>query len=108
MAQGGDITKGDGTGSVSIYGSTFRDENLKLKHYKRGLLSMANAGPDSNGSQFFITFTQTPWLDGYHCVFGEVIDGDIVLNELERHGSEDGHVKHKLTISDCGELQIKH
>lgn len=104
MAQGGDITKGDGTGGQSIYGRTFRDENLKLKHYKRGLLSMANAGPDTNGSQFFITFNEAPWLNGYHCVFGEIVEGENVLGEIEKVGTQSGKPAGKVKIVDCGEL----
>ena len=106
MAQGGDITKGNGTGGMSIYGANFKDENLKLKHHKRGQLSMANSGPDSNSSQFFITFAETPWLDGYHVVFGEMIDGENVLKELESNGSKDGKPKIVLKISDCGEIKV--
>lgn len=105
MAQGGDITKGNGTGGVSIYGTKFSDENLKLTHYKRGLLSMANAGPDSNGSQFFITFAPAPWLNGNHCVFGELIEGDQVLKEIEAAGSRDGTPKAEIKITDCGEIK---
>lgn len=106
MAQGGDITKGNGTGGMSIYGANFKDENLKLKHFKRGQLSMANAGPDTNSSQFFITFGETPWLDGHHVVFGELVDGENVLKELESNGSKDGKPKVILKISDCGEIKV--
>ena len=88
MAQGGDFTRGDGTGGESIYGEKFRDENFKLKHTKRGQLSMANAGPNTNGSQFFITFKACNWLDMKHVVFGEVTaDGLPFLADLEMVGT---------------------
>jgi len=106
MAQGGDITHGNGMGGESIYGRTFRDENLKLQHFKRGVLSMANAGPDSNGSQFFVTFQATPWLNGYHCVFGELIEGEEVLAKIEQCGTRQGKPKGEIKIDDCGEIKI--
>ncbi len=105
MAQGGDITKGNGTGGMSIYGRTFRDENLKVKHYKRGQLSMANSGPDTNGSQFFITFAECPWLDGYHCVFGELVEGEEILQKIEQAGTREGKPKNVIKITDCGEIK---
>ena len=104
MIQGGDFTVGNGTGGESIYGAKFADENFKFKHTKPGLLSMANAGPNTNGSQFFITTVPCPWLDGKHVVFGEVIEGMEVVKELERCGSKDGKTSKKCVISACGQL----
>ena len=90
MVQGGDITHGDGSGGMSIYGSKFRDENLWNKHRDRGILSMANSGRDTNNSQFFVTFDETPWLDGKHVVFGELLEGFETLEMLELGGSASG------------------
>ncbi|KAI1128773.1 cyclophilin-like domain-containing protein [Nemania abortiva] len=106
MLQGGDFTRGNGTGGKSIYGEKFADENFNLKHTQPGILSMANAGPNTNGSQFFITTVKTPWLDSRHVVFGEVSQGLDIVKALEATGSQSGAVKYskRPTIVDCGVL----
>ncbi|CAG8482367.1 6506_t:CDS:2 [Paraglomus brasilianum] len=105
MAQGGDFTRGNGTGGESIYGQKFLDENFKLKHDDQGLLSMANSGPNTNGSQFFITFIRTPWLDGKHVVFGRLVDGWEVLDKIKVLGTTNGTPKEEIEIEDCGECK---
>ena len=104
MLQGGDFTKGNGTGGKSIYGEKFADENFTLKHTGPGLLSMANAGPNTNGSQFFLTTVETAWLDGKHCVFGSVTEGMDVVKAVEAVGSRSGATTQKVLIADCGQL----
>ncbi|CAK9442259.1 uncharacterized protein LODBEIA_P60020 [Lodderomyces beijingensis] len=104
MLQGGDFTNFNGTGGKSIYGTKFADENFAKKHTKPGLLSMANAGPNTNGSQFFITTVPCPWLDGKHVVFGEVVDGLDVVKKIESFGSNSGATSKKITIDDSGVL----
>ncbi len=105
MCQGGDFTRGNGTGGESIYGNKFEDENFKLKHTTPGLLSMANAGPGTTGSQFFITTIVTDWLDGKHVVFGKVVDGMDVVKKMEAAGSRSGQTSADVVITDCGELK---
>jgi cyclophilin family peptidyl-prolyl cis-trans isomerase len=104
MLQGGDFTRGNGTGGKSIYGEKFADENFIHKHTKPGLLSMANAGPNTNGSQFFVTTVPCPWLDGKHVVFGEVEQGLDIVKEIEKKGSGNGATSAEIVISDCGQL----
>jgi cyclophilin family peptidyl-prolyl cis-trans isomerase len=102
MLQTGDYERGDGSGGSSIYGRYFEDENFQLKHDRPGLLSMANSGDNTNGSQFFITFDPQPHLDGKHVVFGEVIEGLEILREIEEQGSEQGIPKEQIRIVECG------
>merc|ERR1712070_751129 len=99
---GGDFTQHNGRGGESVFGAKFNDENFKLKHTKPGQLSMANAGPNTNGSQFFITTVKTSWLDGKHVVFGEVVDGMDIVKKIEGEGSGSGKTRSTITIADSG------
>ncbi len=104
MCQGGDFTNYDGTGGKSIYGRKFDDENFKLKHEGEGILSMANSGPNTNGSQFFICTVQTEWLDNAHVAFGKVVEGMDVVKKVETYGNRKGKTSKLIKIADCGQL----
>ncbi|MEM6691431.1 MAG: peptidylprolyl isomerase, partial [Planctomycetota bacterium] len=101
MAQGGDFTRANGTGGESIYGSKFNDEAFSILHSEPGVLSMANSGPNTNGSQFFITFAPTPWLNGKHVIFGRVLKGMDIVKQMEARGTQGGRTLAKVEIIDC-------
>lgn len=104
MCQGGDFTNHNGTGGKSIYGNKFEDENFTLKHTGPGILSMANAGANTNGSQFFVTTSKTSWLDNRHVVFGAIVEGMDVVKKIEGYGSQSGKTSKVITVADSGQL----
>lgn len=104
MCQGGDFTRGNGTGGESIYGEKFADENFQLRHTEPGVLSMANAGANTNGSQFFLCTVVTSWLDGKHVVFGKVTKGMEVVKAIEGVGSSSGKTSSPVVVADCGQI----
>eukprot|EP00316_Scyphosphaera_apsteinii_P005293 CAMPEP_0119323302 /NCGR_PEP_ID=MMETSP1333-20130426/60422_1 /TAXON_ID=418940 /ORGANISM="Scyphosphaera apsteinii, Strain RCC1455" /LENGTH=263 /DNA_ID=CAMNT_0007330707 /DNA_START=154 /DNA_END=945 /DNA_ORIENTATION=+ len=105
MIQGGDITRGDGRGGESIFGPHFNDEGFTIRHGSAGALAMANSGPDTNNSQFYVTLTETPWLDGKHVVFGRMVSGQEVIKRIEASGSSSGQPKQRMIVSAAGELR---
>ena len=107
VIHGGDFTNHDGTGNKSIYGPRFNDETFELKHGGPGVVSMANCGPHTNGSQFFITLSKTEWLDGKHVAFGRVVEGMETIKKIEAAGTANGATAKRLSIDNCGQVGVQ-